>query len=229
MEFAEWEPAYEAILADFGFDREADRRARDHLASLVDSYDLGPLQQQIEGAHVGIVGGGSDILADVRSLEDVDVIIAASVAAGALRAAGEDVDLMVTDLDKTPAVVRALTESGTPVAVHAHGDNIPLIREQVPRLNGSQVLGTTQTAPHGPVRNFGGFTDGDRAAFIADHLGAGRLSFPGWDLDDPSVGPIKHQKLQWAARLLHWLERRRDERFGLLDGRRDALALSWLA
>jgi len=31
---------------------------------------------------------------------------------------------------------------------------------------------------------------------------------------------MKARKLDWAARLLRWLERRRDERFGVLDGRR---------
>ena len=63
----------------------------------------------------------------------------------------------------------------------------------------------------------------DRAAFLADHLGAARLSFPGWDFDDPGVGAEKRRKLRWAARLLAWLERRRDERFSVLDSRRGAL------
>jgi uncharacterized Rossmann fold enzyme len=73
------------------------------------------------------------------------------------------------------------------------------------------------------VYNVGGFTDGDRAAFLADHCGADRLTFLGWDFDDPEVGPMKRRKLAWAERLLYWLERRRGERFGVLDGRRDAI------
>jgi len=52
-------------------------------------------------------------------------------------------------------------------------------------------------------------------------VGAGRLVFPGWEFDDPDVGPMKARKLDWAARLLRWLERRRGERFGALDGRRE--------
>jgi len=48
--------------------------------------------------------------------------------------------------------------------------------------------------------------------------------FPGWDFDDPDVDPMKARKLDWAAaRLLRWLERRRNERFGILDGRRPEL------
>ena len=61
------------------------------------------------------------------------------------------------------------------------------------------------------VHNFGGFTDGDRAAFTADHFGAAELRFVGWDFEDPDVSPEKREKLQWAERLLHWLEGRRDE------------------
>jgi len=80
---------------------------------------------------------------------------------------------------------------------------------------------TTQAAPASPVRNYGGFTDGDRAAFFADHFGAASLVFPGWDFEDPSVTTEKRQKLRWAERLLRWLEQRRGERFDVLDGRRD--------
>ncbi|MFC6736148.1 hypothetical protein ACFQEQ_07845, partial [Halolamina salina] len=75
------------------------------------------------------------------------------------------------------------------------------------------------------VRNFGGFTDGDRDAFLADALGAGELRFVGWQFDDPDVGELKARKLHWAERLLYWLETRRGERFVVLDGRREELRL----
>jgi uncharacterized Rossmann fold enzyme len=117
--------------------------------------------------------------------------------------------------------VRELTAEGTPVAVHAHGDNIPEVREYVPGFDHAAVLPTTQAAPAGPVHNVGGFTDGDRAAFLADHLDAGHLVFPGWDFDDLGVGAEKRAKLRWAERLLRWLELIRDEHFAVLDGRRD--------
>jgi len=130
---------------------------------------------------------------------------------------------MVTDLDKNPDTVERLTAQGVPVAVHGHGDNLAAIRDVVPDCNGAYVLPTTQAAPRGPVRNVGGFTDGDRAAFLADHVGAARLEFVGWDFDDPAVDPAKAHKLEWAERLLYWLESRRDERFAVLDGRRDSI------
>src|SRR5699024_4135332 len=118
---------------------------------------------------------------------------------------------------------RRLTHEGTPVAVHAHVDNPDLVREVVPTLDTANVLATTQAASIDSVENFGGFTDGDRAAFLADRCGAKRLKFVGWDFDDDTVDSMKHRKLEWAETLLFWLENRRDERFEMLDGRRDGI------
>ena len=223
MNFAVFEPVYEAILADFGFDRAADERARDAAAEVATRFPLDRLGDW-RGATVAIAGAAPCLSEEVREARDADVVVAASTAADVLRDRGVAVDCMVTDLDKNPATAAALTRDGVPVAAHAHGDNRPAVREWLPRFADEATLATTQAAPVGPVRNLGGFTDGDRAAFLADHVGAGRLRFPGWEFDDPDVSPMKARKLDWAARLLHWLERRRDERFAVLDGRRDALA-----
>ena len=219
MEFATWEPVYEAILADFGFDRVADERARDVLADLARPFDHDRLAS-IDDATVAVAGAGPSLSGEVDRAGDADVVVAASTAADVLLDAGVAVDCMVTDLDKNPDTARELTEEGVPVAAHAHGDNVDAVREHVPTFDADHVLATTQAAPRGPVENFGGFTDGDRAAFLADHFGAAELVFPGWDLDDPDVGRVKAKKLAWAERLLRWLERRRGERFAVLDGRR---------
>jgi uncharacterized Rossmann fold enzyme len=153
--------------------------------------------------------------------------VAASNAAAVCLDAGVSVDCAVTDLDKTPEAAIELSETGTPVAVHAHGDNVDEIDRYVPRFDPGTVLPTTQAAPSPPVRNPGGFTDGDRAAFLADACGAERLVFPGWSFDDQSVSAEKARKLRWAERLLAWLEERRSERFALLDGRRDRIDRPW--
>ncbi|MFB6074014.1 MAG: 6-hydroxymethylpterin diphosphokinase MptE-like protein [Haloarculaceae archaeon] len=224
MEYDEWAPVYEAILADFGYDRDGDERARDLLAELVgDATTFDPSGLGVDGATVAVAGAGPSLESAAGRAADADLVFAASTAADRLAAAGVTVDCMVTDLDKNPDTARDLTRAGTPVAVHAHGDNVPALREQVPGFDLGAVVPTTQAAPFGPVRNFGGFTDGDRAAFLADALGADRLVFPGWDFDDPTVDDEKALKLAWAERLLYWLERRRGERFDVLDGRRDAV------
>ena len=220
MNYQTWLPVYERILADFGYDRTGDEQARDRLADLVTAFDESRLDW-IDGATVAVAGAGPSLESEAEVAADADAVIAASVAADRLREVGVTVDLMVTDLDKTPDTARELTREGTPVAVHAHGDNVPAVEQWVPLLDGEHVLPTTQAEPSGPVRNYGGFTDGDRAAFLADAFGAAALRFPGWDFDDQSVGAEKRRKLAWAERLLHWLERRRSERFAVLDGRRE--------
>jgi hypothetical protein len=222
MNYQTWRPVYDRILTDFGFDRAADERARDTLATLVAGFDERRLDR-VAGATVAVAGAAPALESEATVAADADVVVAASSAAPRLRDVGVAVDLMVTDLDKTPADARRLTHAGVPVAVHAHGDNVPAVERWVPRMAAENVLPTTQAEPRGPVVNYGGFTDGDRAAFLADAFGAAELRFPGWDFDDPALDAVKRKKLAWAERLLHWLERRRGERFAVLDGRRAAI------
>jgi len=229
MDYETWSPVYRELLADFGFDAASDERARDELVDLTTAFDLDRLDAT--GETVAIAGAGPSLVesdhpdreGELARAREADRVFAASTAAAALRDAGVGVDCMVTDLDGAPGTARDLTREGTPVAVHAHGDNVPAVREWVPELDADHVLATTQARPVAHVRNFGGFTDGDRAAFLADHLGAAELRFVGWAFDDPGVGPVKAKKLGWAERLLRWLERRRGERFAVLDGRRERL------
>ena len=228
MLYDEWNPAYEAILADFGFDRSADERARDLLVELLaDEPPLGLGDIDLPGT-VAVCGAAPSLAGDLSAVRGADSVVAASTAVDVLRDAGIAVDCMVTDLDKNPETARELTAAGTPVAAHAHGDNIAALREVLPTFEASAVLPTTQAEPRGPVVNPGGFTDGDRAAFLADACGADSLMFAGWDFGDPTVGRMKARKLLWAERLLRWLELRRGERFDVLDGRRDGIDLPWL-
>jgi uncharacterized Rossmann fold enzyme len=221
MEFGTWEPVYETIVADFGFDRAADEYARDRIADLTEPFDVQRLA--CHGQRVAITGAGPSLEANADRARSADAVFAAATSATRLLATGVDVDCMVTDMDEPPATARSLTERGVPVVAHAHGDNLPAVRWDVPSFVTDHVLATTQAAPVGHVLNFGGFTDGDRAAFLADTLGADELVFVGFDFDDPAVNPIKARKLVWAQRLLHWLERRRGQRFDVLDGRRDGI------
>ena len=223
MRFAEWEPVYEAVLADFGYGRAADEHARELIADLLSGPGFDPDKLDIAGETVAIAGGADRLDADLALAREADAVVAASDAAARLRDHGITVDCMVTDVDKTPGTVRELTSEGTPVAVHAHGDNQARLRSVVPDLDADAVIPTTQARPVAGVHNYGGFTDGDRAAFLADALGARRLVFPGWRFDDPSVNAEKHRKLEWAEQLLYWLERRRDGQFGVLEGRRQGL------
>lgn len=238
MEFDEWEPVYERILADFGFPRAADENARDVAATFASAVDFETLQQELGLAQsnttqpntatdwsVVIVGDAPSLQAELDDFEfeTVDAVFAASSAASTLRDHAYQIDCIVTDLDGKPSLAAKQSRGGTVVVVHAHGDNIEAIERWLPKFHAANTVVTTQAAPVDDVYNFGGFTDGDRAAFFGDELGATELQFLGWDFDDPTVGPMKAKKLDWAERLLHWLERRRGDRFEVLNGRRDGI------
>jgi uncharacterized Rossmann fold enzyme len=228
VNFDTWEPVYEAIRADMGYDRAADEAARYRLRDLLEGRETVDLDSgAFQGQTIAIAAPGPD-LEEPTALGSADTVLAAGRAADRLLEADRPPDWVVTDLDGHPESVPEFTRAGITVAIHAHGDNTDLLQRVVPDCDHAFVLPTTQARPVGPVRNFGGFTDGDRAAFLADALGAATLRFPGWDLQDVTVGPEKRRKLRWAARLLAWLERRRDEHFAVLDGLRADLDLSAL-
>ncbi len=227
MLYREWNPIYERILSDFGYDRTGDERARDRLAALVsDSDPLAPGDVVLEGT-VAICGAAPTLADELDLARRADRVVAASNAAAICLEAKIGVDCMVTDLDKTPETARKLSKRDVPIAVHAHGDNLGALERYVPTFEIDSVLPTTQAEPAPPVVNLGGFTDGDRAAFLADRCGADRLVFPGWSFDDPTVTAEKAKKLRWAERLLRLLEEQRGERFGVLDGRRDRIDRPW--
>ena len=238
MEFEVWEPVYEQIRSEFGYGRAGDEQARDVLATLYREQITGDADQTVtetlrsldfSGESVAIAGGADSLDGDLDTVDRADVVIGVSNAATRLQELGYRYDCMVTDLDKSPETAGELSRRGVPVFVHAHGDNIDLLETYVPKFDAISIVPTTQVRPVGPVLNFGGFTDGDRAAFIADEVNAKELHFPGWDFEDETVSPEKRRKLVWAGRLLCWLERRRNERFDVLDGLRDRFDTESLA
>ncbi len=218
MRFEEWEPIYEAILSEFEFSREEDEEAARLLQSLLfgreGDLSVEDLESMIQGREVLVCGNGPSLPRELEvflerrafsttykrsGIEDV-VVIAADGATTRLLSMGFLPDVIVTDLDGILSDILAANEQGSAVVVHAHGDNIPALEKYVPRL--TRVLGTTQAEPIEGIYNFGGFSDGDRCAFLAKSFGAGNINLIGFDYDDPDVTPVKKMKLVWARRLV---------------------------
>ncbi|HDS63255.1 MAG TPA: DUF115 domain-containing protein [Methanofollis liminatans] len=199
MRFEDWEPLYEEILEYFSFDRDADEEAARILADLLDRDDLPALDALCRGRTVTVCGNAPCLPRQIDRIEGT--VIAADAAAEVLYARGIRPDAVFTDLDGATDALVEMNRQGTVVVAHAHGDNIPLLRAWVPRFSGP-IVGTTQAEPFGRIHNFGGFSDGDRAVFAAHALGAADVRLVGFDLDDPSVDPVKRGKLLWARRLL---------------------------
>ncbi len=203
MRIDEWMDLYGRIVEEFGFDTEADRRAAELLDGMVNTTcDWSAVEELIGGRDVIVVGAalGSEPPTD-------GVLIAADGATTPLLDYGFVPDIVVTDLDGDVEDQIRCSEAGKRIVIHAHGDNVRSLEEYVPEFHG-KVCGTTQVRPFGSLRNFGGFTDGDRAVMLADELGARSIRLAGFRFDilgqhshhrDPE---IKMAKLQWAKRII---------------------------
>jgi len=212
MKFSRWEIYYDQILADFGYSREEDERAARVLSGLLEgrSSSADDLRVMIEGKVVTVAGDAESLGREVESL--AGVVISADEATSVLLAHEVVPDAFTTDLDgKIEDLVRANLQ-GAVAIIHAHGDNMDALREHVGKFEG-QVIGTTQAEPLGGIFDFGGFTDGDRAVFIADHFGAEEIRLAGFDFENPRKKDkdlkTKARKLDWAYVLIQSLDNER--------------------
>ncbi len=207
MQFSDWKPLYEEILADFKFNAGADEAAARRLdAMLGDPSSAVGILARMGGQSVTVLGP-----ADRRAIArtETGLLVVADSAVSLLPADSDPPLAIVTDLDGDLDAIARFSERGTVVVVHAHGDNMSLL-ESVSRFSGP-VLGTCQGEPVGSLRNFGGFTDGDRAAFLAEEFGASSVDLVGFDFKQPQPKPgadpaVKKRKLAWAKRLLKLVE-----------------------
>ncbi|MFC1786979.1 6-hydroxymethylpterin diphosphokinase MptE-like protein [Halobacteriota archaeon] len=203
MKFKEWNPIYQEILDDFGFDRSKDEEAALLLSKLIGdrSINIHRLSDLICRKQVTICGN-APLLYEELSSTDISgrVIIAADGATSVLLKNYIVPDIVVTDLDGCMEDIISVDQKCAIIVVHAHGDNIPAIKKYVPTLK--NVIGSTQSKPIKNVHNFGGFTDGDRCVFLAKEFNADSIELIGFDFKDPNVSEVKKKKLQWTKRLI---------------------------
>lgn len=201
MDYEEWEPIYKKILSDFGYSEEKDKKSARVISEIRGSDGLSPLKK-LEDNRVEVIGPFyENNISDENTLK-----IAAGSSAEAMVERGVSPDLLVTDLDGDTQLQVSLNKEGIPSILHAHGDNISLVKEWGEKFS-SHVISTCQCEPvNETIYNFGGFTDGDRACFIADHFGAAEIVLNGWDFETPyRENEIKQKKLEWAKRLIERL------------------------
>jgi hypothetical protein len=223
MEFSEWEKYYSQILLDFGYERARDEQSAGVLAEISTGKNLGgieDLKQHIVGKEVYVFGDGPSLKETIDRYNFEGTLIAANGATSVLMAKGMVPQIIVTDLDGKVEDQVAACEKGSIVVILAHGDNIPALNEWVPKFSG-KIIATSQSAPLKHLLNFGGFTDGDRAVFLADHFGAKRIILVGFDfgsdrgttpadyedeIDLSDRGKVKMRKLTWANVLIAMLD-----------------------
>lgn len=217
MEFAEWAPQYARIQREFGFSMELERAASETLCGLLPPAalddPLGRLRHRLEGRDAVVVGlaprAGAPPLWRLPQGGPRLALVAADGAARRCLEAGLVPEVVVTDLDGPVASEVSANARGALVVVHAHGDNVAALTRWVPEFTG-ELAGSWAGPPERGLLNVGGFTDGDRAAYLAAHLGARRVLLWGFDFEhvDETEGPErlrKLAKLAWARRDLDLL------------------------
>ncbi len=236
MDWAEWEPTYNDIVNRLSLDAHADRQATEVLSHLLKSKDPQPtlrrIEELVEGRSVIVCGAGPSLDRHLREVLPEATLkeatcVASDGAASALLELGLRCDILVTDLDGDLQDICEVVRRGAIPVVHAHGDNIDLVREIVPTFE--NVVGSTQVEPTERVFLWGGFTDGDRACYLVAHYGpsrmtlagmdfgsiVGRWSKPGYEVSYPA-DDIKREKLAIAGELIDRLMSRTNVEFTLL-------------
>ncbi len=216
-----WESKYREILKEFGYSRKKDNQSCKLLDSLLPKKTrITKIKDLIENKPVFVVGAGPSLQSGISILKKYKKITKI-VADGATTAMIENKlkpDIVVTDLDGDIKTLKKAGKTNTIMVVHAHGDNtkkIYLVK------NFKNCIGTTQTKPLGKIHNFGGFTDGDRCVFLANHFKAKKIILLGMDFGT-RIGKyskstvvnrtIKIKKLRRGKKLLEWLAQKSESK-----------------
>lgn len=225
MNYEQWNKVYEKIIVDLQLNKSKDETAAEILNQLMNTYrnhivDFSFLQNLIEAKTVFVFGAAPSLEKEIKEYKESfekGPLIASDGATSALLKHDIFPDVIVTDLDGVIADQIIANKKNSILVVHAHGDNIDVVQKTIPKIEG-QFLGTVQTNPSDLeyVKNFGGFTDGDRAVFFADFFHPKEIILVGFDCTaNPGFYSFQHQKnhknqklkrkkLAWCNQLLNY-------------------------
>lgn len=226
MNLVIWFTWYDEILQKFGFPRADDEKSAQILNNLLKSSDRLSLSDIPSKKDAIVFGAGPSIKKNINEIKILDlskfILIAADGATTALLEENIIPEIVVTDLDGEMKDIIYANQEGSLIVVHAHGNNIEKVKEFVPSLQ--RIMGTTQSTPLENVHNFGGFTDGDRALFLAVELGASNIIMAGMDFgkivtkysrpdmekSEGKADDVKKLKLEYAKALVEWIAANED-------------------
>ena len=208
-----WKTKFKEIRKEFGYREKDDFLSAKKLNSLLEKrFSKKQLQEKITDKTVFIIGAGPSLsksLTYIKKCKNVTKIVADG-AVEALSKKDIKPDILVTDLDGDLNSIRKIGRTKIPIIVHAHGNNhdkLEIVKEF------ANVVGTTQTEEFGKMKNFGGFTDGDRCVFLAEFFKAKKIVLVGMDFGQ-EIGKyskhkiinrkIKIKKLKFGKKILEW-------------------------
>ncbi|MFX0122860.1 MAG: 6-hydroxymethylpterin diphosphokinase MptE-like protein, partial [Candidatus Hodarchaeota archaeon] len=200
MNWPDWKKSYYQIMHKLDFDTEADFQS----VQLLETYltKLYPAKKEsillklkiIQKKPVIIAGAGPSLKKDFSTLfldpSSSKIrfnfqIIAVDGATTLFKEKNIIPSIVVTDLDGDLAAISWAIQKGALTLIHAHGDNqkqISLFFQKYDNIiSKNDVWGTAQCEPGQFLLNFGGFTDGDRAIFLAFHFQSPLIGLIGFD------------------------------------------------
>ncbi|HEY4698756.1 MAG TPA: 6-hydroxymethylpterin diphosphokinase MptE-like protein [Nitrososphaerales archaeon] len=219
MDSKQWQKWYAKIVNKLNYNPEKDKEAALLLGELLKGREtsLENLRQRAARRPILIFGAGPSLETDIERiiqtqlLEKCCLITADGATTGLLKVANKNPDIIVTDLDGVIEDIQTANKRGAYIVIHAHGDNMPQLKQYVNTF--TAVIGTIQVEPIEQLHNFGGFTDGDRAVFLAGVLSKEPIALAGMNLGDvvgkyskkqvPST-EVKRIKLRLCKELLEW-------------------------
>lgn len=233
MEFTEWQSYYKEVINLLDLDHTADQYSATQYYDIILELNKNNLNRfsktlikirEKKPRYIWVFGAGPSVENDFnvykRYSSNDDLVVAADGVSLFLFENNITPDLIFTDLDGSIKTLEFFCKKKTILIVHAHGDNLPVIKKHMTEINRCNFLPTIQTKPIEPILyNFGGFTDGDRAVSACLHwfkstiilLGftfgsiQGKYSKPEKFTKDMKASEFKIKKLDFAIRFLQVL------------------------
>ena len=214
MMISGWKRRYRSILKELSYSEKKDKESAIILDSILKKNNNNQkITKLIQGKTVFVIGSGPSLSFAIPKLKKFkkSIKIAADSSLKPLLENGIVPDIIVTDLDGDEDAIKKLSKKKSIFVIHAHGDNIKKL-QMVKEIN--NCIGTTQTTPFNKIQNFGGFTDGDRGVFLANHFEAKKIILFGMDFGKQigkfsntkkSDRDTKLKKLKIGEELLIWL------------------------
>ena len=208
-----WKKRYSEIRKEFNYSEKKDIESAVILNSIIKNSNINEkIINLIKDKTVFVIGSGPSLSTAIPILKNFKktIKIAADSSVKLLVDNGIIPDIVITDLDGDESILKKIGKKSIFI-VHAHGDNVEKL-EFAKKF--TKCIGTTQSNPFEKIQNFGGFTDGDRGVFLANHFDAKKIILFGMDFGEKigrhsntkkSERKIKLMKLHKGKLLLEWL------------------------
>ena len=208
-----WKKRYSEIRKEFNYSEKKDKESAVILNSIIKKSNINEkIISLVKDKTVFVIGSGPSLSTAIPILKNFKktIKIAADSSVKLLVDNGIIPDIVITDLDGDESILKKIGKKSIFI-VHAHGDNVEKL-EFAKKF--TKCIGTTQSNPFEKIQNFGGFTDGDRGVFLANHFDAKKIILFGMDFGEKigrhsntkkSERKIKLMKLHRGELLLEWL------------------------